>query len=121
MCMTCNNTGKPLKKIILILAMAVGIGAIIYFVFTATNNPVFAASIPLILSFAACPLMCVVMGGFMWIKSRNKKNSNVIKEKRVVPSENSIEPQPVEHKQSVVEWSHNEMERQRRRYSQWQT
>lgn len=108
--MTCNNTGKPLKKILLFLAMAIGIGVATYFVFTVTNNPVFAASIPLILSFAACPLMCVVMGGFMWIMNRNKKKNNITKEKKADPSANNIERRPVEHKQSIQEGSYNTQE-----------
>lgn len=101
MCMSCNSTRKPLKKIIIILAMVIGIGASTYFVFSATNNPVFAASIPLIMSFAACPLMCAAMGGSMWLMKRYKKRSNLPKGTNLNPIDNAIEIQPVEHNKSV--------------------
>lgn len=107
MCMSCNSTRKPLKKIILILAMVIGIGAITYFIFSATNNPVFAASIPLIMSFAACPLMCAAMGGSMWLMNRYKNKNNLAKETNLNQVKNAIEKQPVEHNQSVLESSPN--------------
>lgn len=111
MCMSCNNTRNPLKKISIVLAMVIGIGAITYFVFSATNNPVFAASIPLIMSFAACPLMCAAMGGSMWLMNRYKKRNNLAKETKLNPIENDIEKQPVEHNKSVLEDSPNTNEK----------
>lgn len=81
MCMNCNNSRSPLKKIILLLAITIGIGVIIYFPFVLTSNPTIAASISLILSFAACPLMCVVMGGFMVVMNQNKKEIEIAKER----------------------------------------
>ena len=111
MCMSCNSTRKPLKKIIIVLAMVIGIGVIMYFVFSATNNPVFAASIPLIMTFAACPLMCAVMGGSMWLMNRYKKKNKLPKETKLNPIENTIEKQPVEHNQSVLETSPNTNEK----------
>ena len=75
MCMACSNTGKiTKKKIALFSSIAVAIGATTYFIFTTTNNPALAATIPLILSFAACPAMCAAMGGIMWLMNRKKKN-----------------------------------------------
>lgn len=106
MCMSCNNTGKPLKKIMLFLAIAIGIGAATYFIFATTNNPAIAASIPLIMSFAACPLMCVIMGGLMVVMNRSKKRKEVTKE-RANPKENMINQLPAESKQSVLEHLQN--------------
>ena len=111
MCMSCNSTKRPLKKIIIVLAMVIGIGVITYFVFSATNNPAFAASIPLIMSFAACPLMCVVMGGSMWLMNRYKKKNKLTKQTKLNPIENIIEKQPVEYNQSVLEASPNTNEK----------
>ncbi len=108
MCMTCNNTKRPLKKIILFLA--IGIGASTYFIFTTTNNPAIGASIPLILSFASCPLMCVIMGGLMVAMNRSKKRKEVTKE-RANPKENMINQQPAESKQSVLEHLQNVREK----------
>lgn len=103
MCMSCNNTRKPLKKIIVILATVIGMGVITYFVFSATNNPVFAASIPLIMSFVACPLMCVAMGGSMWLMNQYASKKKSTKETKLRPIENNKLKQPVEHNQSVLE------------------
>lgn len=90
MCMSCNNTGKPLKKTILFLAIVIGIGAITYIIFSSTNNPTIAATIPMILSFAFCPLMCVVMGVVMWIVNKTKNN---VKKVKADPNTNNIEQQ----------------------------
>lgn len=75
MCMACNTGKITKKKIALFSSIAVAIGATTYFTFTTTNNPALAATIPLFLSFAACPAMCVGMGGIMWLMYRKKKNA----------------------------------------------
>ncbi len=91
----------------LFLVIAIGIGAVVtYFIFTTTNNPAIVASIPLILSFAACPLMCVVMGAFMVIMNRSKKRKEVTRES-ANPKENMINQQPTEPKQSMLEHLQN--------------
>jgi len=79
--MNCNDSRNPLKKIILLLAITVAIGVIIYFPFVLASNPTIAASIPLILSFSTCPLMCVVMGGFMVVMNRKKEEIEIAKER----------------------------------------
>lgn len=46
----------------------------IYFVFSTTNNPAIAATMPALAAFAICPVMCAVMGGLMWMMNRSSKN-----------------------------------------------
>ena len=76
--MSCCNTGKITKKKIIVFSV-IGIAIVAtYFVFTATNSSA-ALALPAILGFAACPAMCVAMGGVMWIAARfgsNKKQNN---------------------------------------------
>ena len=77
--MSCNS-GKMTKKRIMTLAvLAIGIVAIIYAVSIATKNFSILAVSPLVLGFLACPLMCGVMAGGMWLSrrlSRNKHKAN---------------------------------------------
>jgi hypothetical protein len=56
---------------------SVGLAAAItsYLTFTTTNNPAIASALPVLLSLAACPLMCAVLGGIMWF-SRHSSTSN---------------------------------------------
>ena len=69
----------------LFLAIAIGIGVATYFIFTTTNNSaIAAATIPVILSFAACPLMCAPMVGLIWL-------INQIKKKKMYKEEGAIE------------------------------
>ncbi|HEY7082038.1 MAG TPA: hypothetical protein VH500_20290 [Nitrososphaeraceae archaeon] len=56
-----------------------------YTVFTTTKNPAIAATIPGLIGFAACPAMCVSVGGVFWfinhIANKNKNdnyNRNII-------------------------------------------
>src|SRR5436305_3236986 len=78
MCMSCNSTGKITKKKIVVLSSAAsGIAATTYVAFTLTHNPAIAATIPALLSLAACPAMCVGMGGGYWLVHRlSGKNRN---------------------------------------------
>ena len=64
----------------LFLSIIIGIGMATYFIFTTTNNPVIASTISVILSFAACPLMCAPMAGLIWLINRKIKKK-VNKEK----------------------------------------
>lgn len=101
MCMTCNNTGKPLRKITLFLVIAIGIGIVVYFTFVMTNNPaIVAATIPLIMSFAFCPLMCAAMGMGMWVMNKRKKNAQ--KENRNPTHNNTKQQQPLEKNIELV-------------------
>lgn len=69
MCMSCNNEKITKKKIIIFSLIGVAVVATTYFVYTATKSgAVFA--LPAVLGLAACPLMCVAMGGIMWLGAR---------------------------------------------------
>jgi hypothetical protein len=71
MCMTCNSAGKITKKKIVVLSSAAsGIAATTYVAFTVTHNPAIAATMLALLSLAACPAMCVGMGGAYWLVRR---------------------------------------------------
>ena len=73
---SCCNLGKNTKtKVIVLSVIGIAIVAASYFVFTSTNNGT-ALVLSGILGFAACPAMCAVMGGGMWIASRfaNRKS-----------------------------------------------
>src|SRR5207245_10313812 len=76
MCISCNSAGKITKKKMVVLSSAAsGIAATTYVAFTLTHNPAIAATIPALLSLAACPAMCVGMGGALWLVSRfSRKN-----------------------------------------------
>jgi hypothetical protein len=77
MCMSCNTKGFSRKrKIILLSSLGSGIAAVSYFTFTTTSNPAVAATVPALLSVAACPAMCIGMGGMMWFMSRFSKKKN---------------------------------------------
>jgi hypothetical protein len=79
MCMSCNTKGLSRKrKIILFSSLGSGIAAVSYVTFTITSNPAISAAVSALLSLAACPAMCVGMGGVMWFVSRfsKKKNNN---------------------------------------------
>jgi len=68
------------RRIIRLVVVAIGIVATIYAVSAATNNFAILAASPLVLAFAACPIMCAVMAGGMWLVgrlSRNKQKANV--------------------------------------------
>ncbi|MEP6576476.1 MAG: hypothetical protein ABJB85_08625 [Nitrososphaerota archaeon] len=74
---SCCNTGKNTKtKVIAFSVIGIAILATSYFIFTTTNSSRAALAFSGILGFAACPAMCAVMGGGMWIASRfvNKKS-----------------------------------------------
>jgi hypothetical protein len=62
------------KRIIVLLVVVVGIAATIYAVSLATKNFAVLALSPLVLGFLACPLMCGVMGGGMWLMGRLSRN-----------------------------------------------
>jgi hypothetical protein len=75
--MTCD-TGKmsTKKKIIICSSIGLAIAASIYLVLTTTNNPAIATALPAVLTFAACPLMCGVMAGVMWLSRRSSRTKN---------------------------------------------
>jgi hypothetical protein len=94
MCMSCNTKGlSKKKKIILFSSLGSGIAAASYLTFTTTSNPAVAATIPALLSVAACPVMCVAMGGVMWFMSRFSKNKNKDKDNQMVMTSHRVEEQ----------------------------
>jgi len=81
--MSCGSGKITKKKIAIFSSIGIGIGitALSYIALTTTNNPILAATMPAVLGFAACPAMCVAMGGGMWFmnrlsKKKNNKNEN---------------------------------------------
>jgi hypothetical protein len=79
--MSCNTKGLSKKrKIIMFSSLGSGIATVSYLIFTATSNPAVAATVSALLSLAACPTMCIGMGGVMWFMSRfSKKKIKKIK------------------------------------------
>jgi hypothetical protein len=75
MCMSCSTGRITKKKIAIFSSIGVLIAVGTYFAFMTINNPTVAAAIPA-LSFAACPAMCVAVGGIMWFSSRFSRNKN---------------------------------------------
>lgn len=80
MCMSCNLGKTSIKKKVTIFSfVGLSIAIATYLAFMTTNNPAIASALPALLSLAACPLMCAVIGGIMWFSrrssTRNKGNS----------------------------------------------
>ena len=82
-----KNVGKITKKKIVALSVAAsGIAAATYVGFTLTHNLAIATTVPAVVSLAACPAMCVGMGGAFWLvrrfsgKNRNKDQIHESKE-----------------------------------------
>jgi hypothetical protein len=73
--MSCSTGRITKKKIAIFSSIGVLIAVGTYFAFMTINNPTVAAAIPA-LSFAACPAMCVAVGGIMWFSSRFSRNKN---------------------------------------------
>lgn len=96
--MSCDNTGKPLRKIMLFLVIATGIGVTVYFAFEMTNNPAIAVAIPLILSSAFCPIMCAAMGIGMWVMNKRKH----VQKENTNPIINNTKEQPLEKNYELV-------------------
>lgn len=85
--MACKNVGKITKrKIVALSAAASGIAAATYVGFTLTHNLAIATAMLALVSLAACPAMCVGMGGAFWLvrrfsgKNRNKDQIHESKE-----------------------------------------
>jgi hypothetical protein len=76
MYMSCSP-GKMSRKRKVTIFSSVGLAAAItsYLTFITTNNPAIASALPALLSLAACPFMCAIMGGIMWF-SRRSSTSN---------------------------------------------
>ena len=75
----CSFDGKNTKtKVIVFSVIGIAVVTASYFIFTASNNGA-ALALSGMLGFAACPAMCAVMGGGMWIASRfaNKKSQKI--------------------------------------------
>jgi hypothetical protein len=73
------------KKIIIFSSMGIVMATATYLIFTTTNNPAIAASLPALLSFAICPLMCAAVGGLMWFSHRSSKSNDSHKDSHNKP------------------------------------
>jgi phosphate/sulfate permease len=84
--MSCGSQGGKFtrKKIMMFSVVGVGIAAASYFALTSNNIQTVAASSAL-LGIMACPIMCGVMGGIMWMVHRinRKKNKNLSRRKDI--------------------------------------
>ena len=85
--MACKNVGKITKKKIVVLSSAAsGIAAATYVGFILTHNLAIATTLPALVPLAACPAVCVGMGGAFWLvrrfsgKTRNKDQIHESKE-----------------------------------------
>ena len=75
--MACDSGKMSTKKrFIMFSSMGLVIAIATYVAFTTTNNPAMAAAIPVLLSFAACPLMCAVVEGLMWFSHRSSTSND---------------------------------------------
>jgi hypothetical protein len=72
--MSCNSGKITKKRIIILSTLIIAIAATIYAVSVATNNFAILVASPLVLGFLACPLMCGIMGGAIWLMSKLSKN-----------------------------------------------
>jgi hypothetical protein len=59
------------RKVIIFSSVGLVIAFATYLAFTTTNDPTVATALPVLLSLAACPLMCAVMGGIVWFSCRS--------------------------------------------------
>ena len=92
--MTCGSGGKiTKKKIVVFSAVGSGIAVATYAAFTLTHNLAIATTLPALLSLAACPAMCVGMGGAFLLVSRfsgkNRSKDQMLKSKEVENGESS--------------------------------
>lgn len=86
--MSCSSGKMTKRRIITLLVVGIGIICTIYVVSKTTNNFAILTLSPLVLAFAACPIMCGVMGVGMWLMgrhSRNKQNANLNKNNGRLP------------------------------------
>ncbi|HJT46938.1 MAG TPA: hypothetical protein VJ729_02060 [Nitrososphaeraceae archaeon] len=97
--MSCNTKGLSRKrKIIILSSLGSGMIAVSYLTFTTTSNPAVAATLPALLYLAACPAMCVGMGGMMWFMSRFSKKKNKDNQKSIINHDRvEVEEKVFEH------------------------
>lgn len=99
--MSCNTKWlSKKKKIITFSSIGSGIAAVSYLTFSTTSNPAIAATVPALLSLAACPAMCVGMGGVMWFMNRFSKKKNKNKNNQTAMTYDRVEEQEKEVKGS---------------------
>jgi hypothetical protein len=63
------------RKVTMFSFVGLAIAIATYLALISTSNPAIASALPVLLSLAACPLMCAVIGGIMWF-SRRSSTSN---------------------------------------------
>jgi hypothetical protein len=88
MCMSCHGNNR--KRIAIIAGAGASAAGVITYLSLAAN-PVAAAALPVVLVFAACPAMCVAMGGAMWLSRRFSKRKNQGQGRQQQPVVNSKE------------------------------
>lgn len=95
------------KRIITLLVVGIGIIGIIYAISRATNNFAILTISPLVLAFAACPIMCGVMGIGMWLMgrhSRNNQKDNLVKNFGRYPKFDVVnEPRSHNHENGTID------------------
>ena len=98
MCMSCNTKGLSRKrKLIIFSSLGSCIAAISYLTFMVTSNPAIAATVPAFLSIAACPAMCIGMGGMMWFMNRFSKKKNKDNQKSINHDIREAQEEEFEH------------------------
>jgi hypothetical protein len=109
--MSCQGNNR--KRIAIIAGAGAGAAGVITYVSLAAN-PVAAAALPVVLAFAACPAMCVAMGGAMWLSRRfsKRKNQAQVQQQPVV---NSKEEEAVEVKTESIDSKQQQVAYQQKR------
>jgi len=101
----------------IISGAGVGIAGIAYISLAA--NPVAAAAIPAVLTFAACPAMCAAMGGTMWLSRRFSKRKNQTQvQQSVVNSKEEIALAKTESMKSEQQTIYPQKRRKNKAYGQ---
>lgn len=101
----CRFDGRNTKrKVIFFSVIGIAVIAASYGVFIAANNGA-ALALSGILGFAACPAMCAIMGGGMWIASRfgSKRNQKGNSEKEVTEQQSCCAKHSTEYRKENIE------------------
>jgi hypothetical protein len=76
--MSCGSGKMSTKrKVTIFSSVGLAIAIATYLAFITTNNPTITSAILALLSLAACPLMCAVIGGAMWFSRYSSTSNNV--------------------------------------------
>jgi hypothetical protein len=101
--MSCGSGKMSTKrKVTIFSSVGLAIAIATYLAFITTNNPTITSAILALLSLAACPLMCAVIGGVMWFSRHSSTNNKV-------NSHNSHNTQIAANTKDVAPWRNQEM------------